>query len=361
MRRSLQTWLRTRTGAPDAEVSQLHVPQSNGMSSETLLFDAIWTDPGGSLRHEHCVARVAPAPDAMPVFPEYRMEAQFTVMRLVAERTRVPVPRTLWYEADESVLGASFFVMEKVDGLVPPDILPYTFGDNWLFEASDEQRRKLQNRTVRTLAAVHAVDLTDTAVLGAVCADGDAALRAHLTEWRRYYAWAHGDQPIPVLDACFAWLEDHWPATVGPPVLSWGDARIGNIMYEDFTPVAVLDWEMASTAPREVDLTWLSFLHRFFQDIAEFFALPGLPGFLDLREVAAEYEAASGYTPRDLPFYEMYAALRHGLVMARVNRRRIRFGEQEAPQHPDDLVNHKDTLLAMLDGTYWSEGRGATP
>jgi hypothetical protein len=49
----------------------------------------------------------------------------------------------------------------------------------------------------------------------------------------------------------------------------------------------------------------------------------------------------------------MYAAFRHGLVMARVNRRRIRFGEQEAPHHPDDLVNHKAMLQAMLDGSSW--------
>jgi aminoglycoside phosphotransferase (APT) family kinase protein len=293
MRRSLQTWLRTRTGAPNAEVSQLHVPQSNGMSSETLLFDAVWTDPAGSPHREHCVAGVAPAPDAMPVFPEYRMEAQFTVMRLVAERTRVPVPRTLWYEDDPSVLGAPFFVMEKVNGLVPPDILPYTFGDNWLFDATDGQRRKLQTTTVRTLAAIHATDLADTDVLGPVCTDGDTALRAHLAEWRRYYEWAHADQPIPILDDCLTWLGDHWPTTIGTPALSWGDARIGNIMYGDFAPVAVLDWEMAALAPREVDLGWLSFLHSFFQGIAEFFALPDLPGFLNLREVAAEYESAS--------------------------------------------------------------------
>jgi aminoglycoside phosphotransferase (APT) family kinase protein len=125
-------------------------------------------------------------------------------------------------------------------------------------------------------------------------------------------------------------------------------------MYADFAPVAVLDWEMAGIAPREVDLGWLAFLHRFFQDLAEFFGLPGLPGFLDLREVAAQYAAAGGRVPRDLPFYEMYAALRHGVVMGRVNRRRVHFGEQEAPSDADGLVNHQGTLRAMLDGSYWA-------
>lgn len=357
LRRSLQSWLRGRTGAPDAEVSQLGVPPGNGMSSETLLFDAAWTGPDGAVRGERCVLRLAPAADAMPVFPEYRMGAQFALMRLVGELTPVPVSRTLWYEEDEAVLGAPFFVMGRVDGGVPPDILPYTFGDNWLYDATAGERATLQKETVRVLAAIHAVDLSDTAdVFGELPADGDAALRAHLAGWRRYYEWAHGDQPIPVLETCFAWLEENWPESVGEPVLSWGDSRIGNIMYEGFVPVAVLDWEMAGVAPREVDLAWLSFLHRFFQDITEFFGLAGLPGFLALGEVAAEYEAFSGYAPRDLPFYEMYAALRHGLVMARVNRRRVLFGEQEAPGDPDDLVNHKGILVGMLDGSYWSAG-----
>jgi hypothetical protein len=57
---------------------------------------------------------------------------------------------------------------------------------------------------------------------------------------------------------------------------------------------------------------------------------------------------------RDREFYEVYAALRHGIVMARVNQRRIRFGEQEAPEELDGLVNHAGTLERMLDGTHWS-------
>ena len=145
-------------------------------------------------------------------------------------------------------------------------------------------------------------------------------------------------------------FRSHWPASIDAPVLSWGDARIGNIMYRDFAPAAVLDWEMAGIAPREVDLGWLVFLHRFFQDLAEFFGLPGLPGFLAFDDVAAEYAALTGYRVRDREFYEVYAALRHGIVMARVNQRRVRFGEQEAPDEPDGLVNHAATLERMIAG-----------
>ena len=362
LRAALEPWLARRTGGTDVRISDVRTPQTNGMSSETLLFDARWTLPDSEAQFRQCVARLAPATDAMPIFPEYRMRDQFTVMALVGERTAVPVPRTLWYESDPEILGAEFFVMERVEGLVPPDILPYTFGDNWLSQATDGQRRHLQDATVATLARIHAIPATaeEVTFLGDLGADGDTALRAHVDGWRSYYTWAHGEHPIPILEKTFAWLDAHWPDSVDAPVLSWGDARIGNIMYRDFTPAAVLDWEMAGIAPREVDLGWLVFLHRFFQDLAEFFELPGLPGFLAFGDVAAEYTALTGYRVRDQEFYEVYAALRHGIVMGRVNQRRIRFGEQEAPDEPDGLVNHAATLERMIGGGYssWSENGG---
>jgi aminoglycoside phosphotransferase (APT) family kinase protein len=50
-------------------------------------------------------------------------------------------------------------------------------------------------------------------------------------------------------------------------VLNWGDACIGNVVHDGFDPVAVLDWEMAALAPREVDLCWTVYPHRFFHDL----------------------------------------------------------------------------------------------
>ncbi len=62
--------------------------------------------------------------------------------------------------------------------------------------------------------------------------------------------------------------------------------------------------------PRELDLGWFIFLHRFFQDIAEFFELPGLPGFLRRSAVEAHYERLAGHSPRYMEFYLVYAAVR---------------------------------------------------
>ena len=85
------------------------------------------------------------------------------------------------------------------------------------------------------------------------------------------------DTPSPLLADCFAWLEDNFPTEVGGDALSWGDGRIGNMMFRDNEVVAVLDWEMAAVAPPEVDLGWMCYLHLFFQDLAVDLGAPGLP------------------------------------------------------------------------------------
>jgi aminoglycoside phosphotransferase (APT) family kinase protein len=114
---------------------------------------------------------------------------------------------------------------------------------------------------------------------------------------------------------------------------------------------------MAALGPREIDLAWMIFLHRFFQDLAEQAGLPGMPTFLQRDDAAATYAQASGYEPRDLDFFTLYAALRHAIVMTRVMYRSIHFGEAELPEDPDDMILHRPTLEAMLAGTYWSNIR----
>ena len=81
----------------------------------------------------------------------YDLAMQYDVMSLVAEATDVPVPETLWYEADGSIIGAPFFVMRRVDGIVPRDVMPYTFGDNWVYDASPEQLWTLTHSTAEVL------------------------------------------------------------------------------------------------------------------------------------------------------------------------------------------------------------------
>ncbi len=353
MHRRLVTWLGGKVVDPD--VPELQVPESNGMSSETLLFDASWVDDDGTRRVHPCAARLSPDPSNLPVFPVYDLQRQFDVMRLVAARSKVPVPNTLWYEPDSKALGTPFFVMEKVDGLVPPDIMPYPFG-SWLSDAPPADQKRLQDSSVRVLANLHnaAVDAPDINFLEFDHA-GDSALRRHIAEQMAYYEWVVSDGArSPLIERTFAWLNSHWPENEGPGVISWGDSRIGNMMFRDFEPVAVLDWEMVGIGPCEIDIAWMVYLHRFLDDIAVDAGLPGMPHFMRMTDVAATYEEASGYRPRDLGFFTMYAALRHAIVMSRVARRQVLFGEIAEPADPDDMIMHRAALEQMLEGTYWA-------
>ncbi|MFC1412135.1 phosphotransferase family protein [Streptacidiphilus sp. N1-12] len=337
---------------PGATVGGLSVPSGNGMSSETVLFDLRGPGPA---EVRPCVLRLAADTDAYAVFPEYDMERQYRVMRLVAERTAVPVPRVLRLETDPGPLGAAGLVMERVDGRVPPDLMPYTYGGNWLFDASAAEREQLERSTLEVLAALHAVPAEQAAFLEPEDAAGrTSALRRHVRQQRAYYAWVVDGRPrSPLIERAFDRLEQLWPEQPGPTVLSWGDARIGNIVYRGFDPAAVLDWEMASLGPRELDLAWLVFLHRFFQDLTESSGLPGMPDFLDPGRVCARYAELTGHTPRDLEFHLLYAALRHAVVMLRIGYRQLHFGEAAAPADPDRLIMHRARLEEMVAGRYW--------
>src|SRR5689334_10226161 len=171
---------------PNPEVSELVVPETNGMSSETLLFDAHWDD-NGFRRGQACAARLRPDASAMPVFPAYDLGRQFEVMRLVGERTKIPVPRTLWFEPEDAPLGSPFFVMERVDGQVPSDIPPYTF-DGWLLDASADEQDRLQRTSVEVLADLHRMDAPPEEIAFLeVDRPGETPLRRHVADQRAYY------------------------------------------------------------------------------------------------------------------------------------------------------------------------------
>ncbi|MFC9787532.1 phosphotransferase family protein [Rhodococcus sp. NPDC127528] len=368
LRVRLQEWLGSILASEaEPEVTSVEVPAANGMSNETVLFSATWTEAGQRTEH-HLVARIAPSASAVPLFPTYDLDRQYQVMRAVSEHSPVPVPRVYWSETSTEPLGGEFFVMERLDGDVPPDVMPYTFG-SWLSEASAEDQRRLQDTSVRVLADLHAIPEPDRrfAVLRPAgtespspltAADG---LRAHIQEQRNYYEWATGDGPrSPLIERGLDWVEANMPAPAGQAVLCWGDSRIGNIMYRDFEPAAVLDWEMAALGPRELDLGWMIYLHRFFDDLASLAGLPGLPDFLRPADVVAGYRDRTGHDAQDIEFYTLYAALRHAVVMFRVQTRTIAFGQAPAPADPDDMILHRASLTAMLEGTYWS-GIGVQP
>lgn len=355
LREKLQVWLATQMPAgATPQVSEISSPSASGMSSETLLFDVSWTNEEGATVSEAFVGRMSPAVEDHPTFPTYDLAMQAEVIRLAGE-AGVPVPIVRWLELDASVLGSPFLVMERLEGRVPADVPTYVM-DGFVCEASDEERRTLQDNTVAAIAKIHSIDIerVDTAFLE-FPVEGKTALQKHVANQRAYYEWATPNRRSPLIERSFAFLEAHWPKETST-VVAWGDSRIGNVMYghESLEPVAILDWEMAGLGPREIDLGWLAFMHTFFQKIFEGMGMKGLPDFLVADDLAETYQKITGYPVEDLRWYQTYAALRHAIIMSRISERMVHFGQAEPTEDPDDRIPHRATLEAMLDGSFWT-------
>ncbi len=346
-RRRLCSWLAGKLpGATDIWVSPLGGPAATGFSNETIIFDATWHTEGT----EHArsfVIRVKPT--AHTVFFESFFEDQYRVIRALSEHTDVPVPTTYWFEPGESVLGAPFFVMGKVDGMVPGDMPPYT-QSGWLYDATPEQQQALWWDALDVMARIHRVDWR---ALGLDCLDrrhlGATGLDQQLAYNQAYLDWAARGQPQPIVDKAWKWLLANRPVETGPDALCWGDSRIGNMIFSDFRVRAVLDWEMVTIGHPVRDLGWWLFLDRFH---AASDGAGRLPGFPSREATVTRWEALTGRRAEGLPWYEVYAGFQFGVVMIRLAQLMIQF-EVLRPESDYERNNAVTALLDELLASVW--------
>ena len=300
-RKALTEWFGSVL-ADDVTLSEFRGPGATGFSNETLIVDV--TGSGGTSSY---VVRVAPT--GFSLFPDAVFDRQYRVLRTLAERTSVPVPAVRWYEQDASVLGAPFFVMDEVVGRVPPDNPPYHMA-GWLHDVPAEQRTRIWWGAIDTIAELHALDwrALDLEFL-------TGGLAEQLDYYGRWLDDLERTEQVPVARRAQAWLLENLPRDE-QSVLCWGDARVGNVMYDDDgNRVAVLDWEMVGLGAPAQDVAWALFLDRHHSEGCD---TPRLEGFPSTEETVARYEERSGIRLRDLEFYEVFAAFRFCVIMARL-------------------------------------------
>jgi len=316
-RERLLGWIRRRL--PGAEISPLAGPAATGFSNDTLLFDLAWEEQGRR-RSRALVCRVQPT--GMGVFPRYDVTQQYRVMDAL-RATAVPVPAMLWLEPDPAPLGSPFFVMERIEGRIPTDSPPYHSG-GWVTEIAPAERRAIWEGAVDVLAEIHR---QDPVALGLDFLDAPPAgadtVAWQIEHWSRYCDWVVGEARQPTLDAALAWLRAHQPRAEGAPRLCWGDSRIGNMVFQDGRCAAVLDWEMATLGPPEMDLAWFLFMDRHH---GEGVGAARLAGFPERAETVARWEARVGRPARDLAWWEAFAGFRFAAILARVAQQMTSFG-----------------------------------
>lgn len=301
----LAGWLAARLeGVTDLRLDNLAYPRGAGLSHETILFDACWS-ACGERHHQGMVIRIKPARHF--VFPDDLFDAQYQLMRLLHADGRVRVAAPFWIEQDPAMLGAPFFVMEKKIGRVPVSIPPYTEA-GWVAEATPAQRATMWESGVRQLAAIQSIPLRSVQFLAGKTAGASSGLAQEWDKYRRFIAWAASDEFRPILDAGMDRLEKNWPKNQ-PEGLVWGDARLGNMMFDEkFDVVAVMDWEQPSLGGALHDLAWWLVLSELHHKAAG--RRPWLEGMGTREQTIALWHEITGKPVDDIEWYEEFVQLK---------------------------------------------------
>ncbi len=351
----LQAWMADRIDADAGSVTitDLDVPVATGFSNETVFFTADWVG-GNGLHSERFVARIEPADGGL--FPvqtpagAVSVELQHRIMSHVADpatgadSTKAPMPETLGHEPDAGVLGQPFFVMRFIDGVIPSDHPRYSQEGFLVDEATPAQRRQLVNTGLEAMAALHDLDWRSAGLdwLDA-SGTGEPTQQVQIDLYRRYVAAELRDREHPVLARALDWLTENDPADerIG---LSWGDARLGNIIWQDYTPAAVVDWEACALSPTEADIGWwLMFDRMSFDDVN----VERMDGFPTRTEMIAHYAQVSGREVRDAHYWEVFATMRFCAIFIRLADRLVGAGLVPAERSPF-AENHVTAALATL-------------
>ena len=268
-------------------VSMAHA--EGGMANETVLVD-LGPDSAGM---------VVRLPPLQATFPDYDLEPQAAVQNVVAA-AGVPAPAPAVVERNPDWIGCTFLAMPRVNGDIAG---PAPVFDPYVREAGEDLQRRMHDALIDTVADVHAVPWQAQG-LGALL--GGTSLRDALARWAAYVEWSSQGDPLPALTVALEWCRAHMPAE-RDPVLLWGDVRLGNLVFDgERSVVAVLDWDLSSLGPPEMDLGWhfgLEFM------MAKLFGQT-VPGFPERAGAVERYEAASGTVVRDLDWHEVFALVR---------------------------------------------------
>jgi aminoglycoside phosphotransferase (APT) family kinase protein len=273
--------------------------------------------------------------------------------------TAVPVPRPVALCQDTAVIGAPFYLMEWVDGVV--------------FRSSEDakiltpaQAGLVSERFAEMLATIHGLDVEAVGLGGFGKPAG--YLARQLARWQRQWELSvTGEVPgyASLVDRLAAGLPDQsGPGGPGAPsaggTLVHGDFRVDNMLI-DPTPqpriAAVVDWEMSTLGDPLADLG-LSLVY--WTEAGEEDLLPPsggatvttAPGFLTRNQVAERYASLTGRDLSRLDYYMAFGCFKLAVVLEGIHARFLQHKtvgegfEREGPAVPILI----DRAHRLLDG-----------
>lgn len=266
---------------------------SFGHSADMMMLSAV-VRRGDLEKHQDLVVRRQPRPPAL--LEPYDLVRQFTILRALAD-TGVRVPRALWLEETGQVLGRPFFVMERAAGQVYEMEAPAGVPDATVV--------RMCTSLVEQIAAIHAVDLNRTGL--AALDDGGDHLERELDHWA-----AEMDRvkrgSLPALERLHQELRACRPEPCPVVTLVHGDAKPGNFAFVGGEVSAVFDWEMTTVGDPLTDIGWLEML--WMQPVG----ITSHAAALSIDDLLAHYEAVSGITIQNRPWYRAFNAYKMAVI-----------------------------------------------
>ena len=243
-------------------------------------------------------------PTAHDVLREYRVLGAL-------ERANVRTPRTVLACSDESIIGAPFYLMERVQGSVIRDRLPAEID-------LPESRRRIGEELVDALIELHCVDWNGVGLgdLGKPSGYLERQLKRWLGQWEH-----NRTRAIPALEEIGSWLANGLPESP-PATLVHGDYKLDNVSFSNQLPatlVGIFDWEMATVGDPLADVGYMVALWFEPEDPEE--ALLGLmpitcePGFISRSELIDRYEEGSGRRMTNIRFYQVLALWKLAILL----------------------------------------------
>jgi aminoglycoside phosphotransferase (APT) family kinase protein len=278
MARDLERMTRElRRYLPEGDAITRVVPLSTGHSNETYLLEGL-----------DRILRTEPSEEGL--LPPYDMAFQHAVLSAVGTFAGgPPVPRVFELCTDPSIIGAPFFIMERLVGEAFEYEVPA-----WLAAAPPEVRGRMSAQWIAAVIAVHRIPAES--MPGPRMTPVEEA-----SHWREVARSAEAPQGL--LDL----LDDlilHPPPLSGAPTPVHGDPKHGNCFWQrDGKLVGLFDWEMAHVGE---PLTDLGYLASFYGYGKEGIATAGLdlPGWWDRARMIAAWEEATGRSARGIRRYE---------------------------------------------------------
>lgn len=238
------------------------------------------------------------------------------------------VPEALHYTDDEDIIGAEFYVMRRVDGVLINDRIPA----EWGWDAGRTRRFCLA--VWDTLIALHTVDYQAAGLADFGQPEGYASRQ--VGGWNRRFQQALTPDVEP-FDDVQQWLTENLPARRGPPAVLHGDFRIDNLILDPGNPErirAVLDWEICALGDPLMDLGnalayWIEpgdppFLRQLRLQPSD------APGMLTRAEILRHYRQRTGRDLPDFTFYYLYGMFRNTVIIQQIYYRYYHGQTQDA-------------------------------